>query len=147
MISVSIAALEVLRAEARAAYPHECCGALLGRMPGDLAAARQVVRTVPLPNTWQGERERRYLIGSDAVLNVEREAQRGGLELIGFYHSHPDHPPEPSAFDREHAWPWYAYIILAARRDATGAVRVWRLADDRSAFVEEELMTFSVEDT
>ena len=146
MISVPDAALEVLRAEARASYPHECCGALLGRIPGDGAAAWQVVRTVPLANTWQGERERRYLIGTDALLNVELEAEREGLELIGFYHSHPDHAPMPSAFDREHAWPWYTYVIVAVRPDAAGPVRAWRLADDRSAFEEQALITVTMED-
>ena len=141
MISVLPTALEVLYAEARTAYPRECCGALLGRIPGDGAAARQVVRTVPLANTWQGDRGRRYLIGGDALLTLEREAEGDGIELIGFYHSHPDHAPTPSAFDREHAWPWYTYVIVAVRRDAVGPARAWRLADDRSAFHEEPLAT------
>ena len=132
--------LEAMRAQARAAYPRESCGALLGRArEGDGAGSREVVRPVPLANGWLGAQERRYLIGSGTVLELERQVEREGLELIGFYHSHPDHAPIPSAFDREHAWPWYTYVIVAVRPDVVGPVRAWRLADDRSAFHEEAL--------
>jgi len=133
---------EMMRAQARAAYPRECCGALLGRIrEGDGAGSREVVRPVPLANVWMGAQGRRYLIGSCTVLELERQAEREGLELIGFFHSHPDHPAIPSAFDREHAWPWYTYIIVAVSPELAGPVRAWRLADDRSAFHEEALAT------
>lgn len=142
MIYLLPPALEAMRAQARAAYPRECCGALLGRTrEGAGAASREVVRPVPLANVWMGEQERRYLIGSDTVLELERQVEREGLELIGFYHSHPDHAAIPSAFDREHAWPWYTYVIVAVRPELVGPVRAWRLADDRSAFHEEPLAT------
>ncbi len=142
MIYLLPAAREAMRAQARAAYPRECCGALLGRTrEGDGAAAREVVRSVPLANAWMGAQERRYLIGSGTVLELERQVEREGLELIGFYHSHPDHAPIPSAFDREHAWPWYTYVIVAVRPELVGPVRAWRLADDRSAFREEAVAT------
>lgn len=142
MIYVAAPALEAMHAQARAAYPRECCGALLGRRrDGDGSASREVVRPVPLANAWVGDEERRYLIGSGAVLEVQRQAEREGFEVIGFYHSHPDHPPTPSAFDREQAWPWYIYVIVAVRPDTVGPVRAWRLADDRSAFHEEALVT------
>jgi proteasome lid subunit RPN8/RPN11 len=141
MICLPPPALEAMRAQARAAYPHECCGALLGRPREGDGAPREVVRPVPLANVWIGAQERRYLIGSDTVLELERQVEREGLELIGFYHSHPDHPPIPSAFDREHAWPWYTYIIVAVSPELVGPVRAWRLDDDRSAFHEEALAT------
>lgn len=142
MIYLAARALETMRAQARAAYPCECCGALLGWLrDGDGAASRQVVHPVPLANAWDGAQERRYLIGSGTMLELERQAERDGLALVGFYHSHPDHAPTPSAFDREHAWPWYTYVIVAVRPDAVGPVRAWRLADDRSAFQEEALAT------
>ena len=100
MIYVPTPALEALCAEARAAYPRECCGVLLGRTrEGDGAASRAVVCLMPLANAWEGAQERRYLIGSGTVMELERQAEREGLELIGFYHSHPDHAPTPSAFE------------------------------------------------
>jgi proteasome lid subunit RPN8/RPN11 len=129
-----------MRNQARATYPRECCGALLGRSRGSSnAGSREVVRSVHLPNTWEGAQEDRYLIPSETVSALERQAEREGLELIGFYHSHPDHPAQPSPYDREHAWPWYTYVIIAVRPDAIGPVQAWRLADDRSAFSEEAL--------
>jgi proteasome lid subunit RPN8/RPN11 len=139
MIRLPASALEPMHEQARGAYPRECCGALLGRNRGGDNESRDVVRAVPLPNAWQGGQERRYLIESETVGELEGQAEREGLELIGFFHSHPDHPAQPSPFDREQAWPWYTYVIIAVRPDAIGPVRAWRLADDRSAFSEEAL--------
>ena len=141
MIALPAAALETLRAQALTAYPRECCGGLLGRIRGDHGhSAREVVRPVPLPNTWDERgQDRRYLIDSDAVRDLERQAEREGLELIGFFHSHPDSPARPSPYDQEHAWPWYTYVIVAVPAGVPGSVCAWRLADDRSAFSEEAL--------
>jgi proteasome lid subunit RPN8/RPN11 len=141
MITMLPAALHSLRAQARAAYPEECCGALLGcNGGGDGRDPREIVRPVPLPNDWDAAgRDRRYLIGSDAVHRLELEAERDGLELIGFFHSHPDHPAVPSAFDREQAWPWYSYVIIPVIEGVPGTARTWRLADDRSGFAEDSL--------
>ena len=139
MISLPAAVLDEIREHARATYPLECCGALVGRAGEGHVQSREVVRVAPLENLWRDGSRRRYFIPSDTVRVVEQEAEEDGFEVVGFYHSHPDHPPHPSAFDREYAWPWYTYLIVAARRDAVGPVRAWRLAHDRSSFDEEEL--------
>ena len=81
--------------------------------------------------------ERRYLIPGATVREIGRAAEHDGLEIVGFYHSHPDHPPEPSGLDREQAWPWYTYLIVGARSDDTGPVRAWQLVDDGLLFAEE----------
>jgi proteasome lid subunit RPN8/RPN11 len=73
------------------------------------------------------------------VLRAERLAGEQGLELLGWYHTHPDHPARPSEFDREHAWPWYSYLILSVTAQAPGAMTSWRLADDRSAYAAESI--------
>jgi proteasome lid subunit RPN8/RPN11 len=73
------------------------------------------------------------------VRAAERAAAAAGLEIIGFFHSHPDHPARPSAFDREHAWPWYAYLIVSVEDGRAVDWRVWELQEDRSAFVERPL--------
>lgn len=140
MIRLAAGALEAIRAHARAAYPEECCGALLGRALDAGGAAREVVRAAVAENARREDRARRYLIGPEDVLRLEAEAARAGLEVVGFYHSHPDHPAEPSAFDREHAWPWYAYLIVSVRAGVPGEARAWRLASDRGAFEPEELV-------
>lgn len=117
------------------AYPEECCGALIGR-DGE---PRSVVRVVVAGNARSEDRDRRYLIEPGAVLAVQRGAEEDGLEVVGFYHSHPDHPARPSSFDRDHAWPWYSYVIVPATSSGAGAPRAWRLHDDRSGFDEQEI--------
>src|SRR5436853_3036600 len=113
-------------------YPHECCGALVGR-GGDVIAA------VPLPNTTEEGPRRRFLVRpSDYRLAEARAGELGG-ELLGFYHSHPDHPARPSQYDLDHAWPTFAYVIVAVASGAAQRATVWFLKDDRSAFEEGTL--------
>ncbi len=137
VIRVAPEVLAAMREHAGRAYPEECCGVLVGRARED--GVRDVVRIVPVENTRPDERRRRYLIGPDTVRDAEAEAARAGLDVVGFYHSHPDHPAEPSEFDRSHAWPWYDYLIVPVAADAAGEPRAWRLDDDRAAFRETHL--------
>lgn len=120
-------ALAALRSHARRAAPEECCGALLTDDEG------VVVRAVPVENeaTRPGSR---YLIGAATVSRMERLAVRSGLQLAGFYHSHPSGAGDPSEVDLAWAWPWYVYVIVGAE-----TVRAWRLREDRSAFDELEV--------
>jgi Predicted metal-dependent protease of the PAD1/JAB1 superfamily len=92
-------------------------------------------------NRWENpaEQTHRFLIPPEEVRAAERAAAAAGLEIIGFFHSHPDHPARPSAFDREHAWPWYAYLIVSVEDGRAVDWRVWELQEDRSAFVERPL--------
>jgi proteasome lid subunit RPN8/RPN11 len=116
-------------------YPQECCGALLGR---DDTEAREVLALLPLPNRQQDSPRNRFMVSAEDVRAAERAARQQGLELVGWYHSHPDHPAQPSAFDREHAWPWYSYVIVSA--GAKPEFTCWRLADDRSRFEQETVV-------
>src|SRR5262249_24429141 len=90
-------------------------------------------------NRREESRHNRYLIAPEQFLTADRAARGAGLEVIGFFHSHPDHPPRPSAFDLEHAWPYYSYLIVSVRRGEAGEARSWRLAEDRSRFEEEKV--------
>jgi proteasome lid subunit RPN8/RPN11 len=123
--------LAAMREHAEATYPEEACGGLLGRADSD---AVEVVEVVSLANVREAERRRRYLIGPDDVMALERRAEARGLQVVGYYHSHPDAPAEPSAFDREHAWPWYVYLIVGVAKGRAAESRAWRLADDRGEF-------------
>lgn len=120
------------------AYPEEGCGAMLGR---DRAGVREVVRVWPMDNRHPDARTRRYTIDPLQLLAADRAARESGLEVLGFFHSHPDHPPEPSTFDREQAWPWYTYWIVAVERGRVTGERAWRLRDDRSRFDDEPIET------
>jgi proteasome lid subunit RPN8/RPN11 len=138
MIRIDPAQLDQIRDAARAGYPEEICGVLVGRANG--ATPRSIVRVVPVGNAREDERTRRYLISAEMLREIESAANRDGLDVIGFYHSHPDHPAVPSTFDREHSWPWYTYVIVSVERGDVTAARAWRLAEDRSTFQEEEIL-------
>jgi proteasome lid subunit RPN8/RPN11 len=122
---------DAIRAHGEATYPFECCGALLGT-----ADDRQVVEALPLPNSTEEGPRRRFLITPKDYLMSERQAHSRGLALLGFYHSHPDHPARPSEHDLAHAWPNLHYVILSVMQGRADAMRSWMLEADRSAFAE-----------
>ena len=126
--------LELIRAHARETYPEECCGFLLGREDG---VRRIVTEGRRARNEHPEMRTVRYTIDPRDVLRIDREF-RGEVRHLGFYHSHPDHPPRPSAFDLERAWPWYAYLILAVVRGEPADATAWIL-DEPRAFTEASL--------
>ena len=120
-------------------YPDEVCGLLIGSFDGADKVVRQVV---PVENEWEAvdERRRRFLITPDVFARQERQARQDGLEIVGFYHSHPDHPAEPSEYDRDHAWPGYSYVIASVGRESVQDTRSWLLKDDRSGYDEEPIV-------
>jgi proteasome lid subunit RPN8/RPN11 len=129
--------LDAIRRHGEADYPEECCGVLLGRVEG---ARRRIAVAMPLANARTDERRRRFLVTAEDYRAVERDALARGLDLVGFYHSHPDHPASPSEYDREHALPWHSYVVLAVEAGRAGACTSWVLAADRNAFEPEELI-------
>lgn len=127
-----------IRRHAEADYPHEACGLIGGMMePG--GERRVAVTLVPLLNARGDAPRNRYLIDPESFRRAQAQLDRDGLDVIGVYHSHPDALARPSAFDREHAWPWLSYVIAAVARGRAGEVRSWVLADDRTAFGEESI--------
>lgn len=123
---------EGIRAHGAETYPHECCGALVGR-DGFVSAI------VPLPNTTEEGPRRRFLVRPSDYRAAERRAAELGVDLLGFYHSHPDHPARPSQYDLDHAWPTFAYIIVAVAGGTAADMTVWFLKEDRSSFEEGTL--------
>jgi len=117
-------------------YPNETCGAMLGV---DGEGEREVRALFPLVNRRDDSPRNRFSVTAEDVRGAERAAVQQGLELIGWYHSHPDHPARPSEFDREHAWPWYSYVIVSVAAGQPQDLTSWRLADDRSHFLPEEV--------
>lgn len=128
-----------IRRHGEAAYPAECCGALIGRVEAD---GKEVVRLAAAVNR-RTDDPHRYLIAPDDLQRLEREVRAAGLELVGYYHSHPDHPAAPSAFDADHAWPWYSYVIVRIDRGRGAELASWVLCDDRPQMLPESLDVFS----
>ena len=123
-----------IRAEGESAWPNECCGLLLGVLGED--KSRSFSALLPIANSHAPQEQgRRFLMPPEALLRAERLAEEQGLEVLGCYHSHPDHPAIPSDYDREHALPFYAYLILAVGGGAAGELSAWELKPDRSAFL------------
>ena len=127
----------------REAYPEECVGALIGTV-AVAGTARAVERLFPIDNRSEANRKRRYLVSPLDYLAAERAADAAGKTLLGFYHSHPEHPAEPSATDLDLAQPNFVYVIVSIRRgavDAPGAAGAgaFLLDPDRSGFLTDEL--------
>jgi proteasome lid subunit RPN8/RPN11 len=137
-LRVSETIIQQIRHQGELAYPAECCGALAGQ-PG---AIKQVLQLIPMQNR-RTDDPHRYLIAPDDLLRTMTELRRSDLEVLGYYHSHPDHPAEPSVFDTEHAWPWYSYVIVQVNQGRALELAVWMLADDRSGMSREALEVFS----
>jgi proteasome lid subunit RPN8/RPN11 len=135
-LRISEALVQRIHAHGVETYPHECCGALLGK---DGETAREVVELLPLANRRNDSPRNRFEVTAEDVQMAEKKARELRLEVVGWYHSHPDAPARPSEFDREHAWPWYSYIIVSVQKREPRDTTSWRLRDDRSAYDSEPI--------
>lgn len=128
--------LDAIGRYGEARYPEECCGILVGRLG---SGVRVVERVVPAENEREESRRNRFLINPETVLAVHREARKVGLDVVGYYHSHPDQPAQPSGLDREQAWPGLSYVIVSIQGGRVAEIRSWRLIDSRRGFEEEAI--------
>ncbi len=125
---------------------------MLGKADGDAKTVTEIVplanlrhdpsraqELLPLDDQGRETEKNRFLIDPLDQLCVEKDARKRGLDVLGYYHSHPDHPARPSNYDRDHAWPWYSYVIIAVERGTPKEMTSWVLAQDRSAFEAEPL--------
>jgi proteasome lid subunit RPN8/RPN11 len=135
-VDVSAAARTQIEAHATETYPHECCGGLYGEVTD---GGYTVVEAVAFPNTTSEGPRRRFLIQPSDYRAAEAHARTTGRALIGFYHSHPDHPATPSQYDLDHAWPNMLYTITSVRDGRVEITTAWRLREDRSQFDERSI--------
>ena len=123
---------DAINAHGRETYPDECCGAMYGR-------DGHVTSVLALPNVTDEGPRRRFRISDRDYMAAEKKARELGADLLGFYHSHPDHPALPSQYDLDHAWPNLSYVIVSVTAGAPGDLRSWALRDDRTQFDEERV--------
>jgi proteasome lid subunit RPN8/RPN11 len=144
--------LNLIRQHGARDYPSECCGILLGKGEGDVKHVAEIValknlrhdpsraqELLPVDDPGRETERNRFLIDPLDQLRVEKDARVRGLEVLGYYHSHPDHPARPSNYDRDHAWPWYSYVIISVEWGVPKDLTSWVLAEDRSAFHAEQI--------
>lgn len=136
-IEISEALMKQIHKNGEAAYPEEGAGLLLGDVQDERRLARLIL---PLVNAREASaRHNRYLITPQDMLHAEQQAAQLGLDILGVFHSHPDHPNRPSEFDREWAIPWYSYMITSVNAGQAVESRSWRLNEDRLDFEEESI--------
>ncbi len=140
-LHISKADYEALRQHAEQAYPDECCGVLVGKLVG---GERHVHRIVPCHNIRIGDAHKRYEIDPVELVRVQREARESEMEIVGFYHSHPDHPAQPSPTDLEHAhWIGCSYVITSVQQGRASDTRSFLLTgtmEEDKGFAEEDLV-------
>ncbi|MDR1485965.1 MAG: M67 family metallopeptidase [Planctomycetaceae bacterium] len=139
MIVITTEKIAEINNYAELEYPNECCGALLGRIE-IVSGRRDVIDIVPISNNREPEaKHNRFLIRPEEFLLCEKTARKQGLDLIGFYHSHPDHPSFPSGYDLAHALPVYSYVIVSVESGKSDELTSWLLRADRTQFDKETI--------
>lgn len=146
--------LQAIQTHAESTYPEECCGLLLGHLRGDV---KTLIEVLPTENSWgedadnaflslessaqrQSSKRNRFSIAPQVMLQAQKNARDRNLDIIGIFHSHPDHPAVPSEFDRAIAWQQYSYIIVSVQQGLACDLKSWNLNDDHQ-FQSEEILT------
>ena len=138
MIALDQQHLTEMRQHGERDYPFECCGLMLGRFEND--SQKVVLETYPISNAREEEAKRnRFLIRPDELMRGEKYARAKGLDVVGFYHSHPDDRAVPSKYDLDHAWPTYSYVVVSVEKGQAVDLQSWEMEADRSQFNEEEI--------
>jgi len=156
VIRLSKAQIEAIGAHGVREFPRECVGVILGDVAGDINIVRELR---PLANSFEAGaefeaaeqqvasgadlpiygRERRYLISPDDMFALMREERRTKRRVLGFYHSHPNHPARPSGTDLKASHAWYTYVIVSILDGKPDATNAWRLNEEQSSFVQEDI--------
>ena len=136
MIRLKSADIEEIKQIAQKTYPHECCGVMVGSVENGV---KTVTELILAENQRTDSPATRYLITPDLLNGLEKKLKGTDRAIVGFFHSHPDVPAQPSTYDQDHAWPWYSYVIVSVNRGQAGEILNWKLRDDRSAFDAEKM--------
>ena len=136
MIKIEQQPWEEMVAHARATYPNECCGAMLGTVDGD---EKLVTIALSLENASQGPQQARYELRPEDLLKADREARQKGLDLVGIYHSHPDCGAYFSETDLKNSCPWYSFVVLSIQKGDFDHANSWLPNAEQTAAEKEEL--------
>lgn len=137
MIKITEKLIDEINRHAERDYRHECGGMLIGRFLD--GGSKEVVETFPLENAREDSRHNRVLLLPQDVLRAERHARENKLDIVGYYHSHPNAPAVPSQYDLDHALPVWSYVVASVIGGSSVEVRSWEMEEDRSKFNEEAI--------
>jgi proteasome lid subunit RPN8/RPN11 len=126
--------LDAIRREAARAYPNEGCGALIGPSEGEVS------ESLPLPNEERKSPRTRFAVSPRDYMAVEDEAEARGARLLGFWHSHPDHPARPSPTDRQYAWEGLLTLVVAVEKGEPREITAWDVPGLDAPFRERSLV-------
>jgi len=144
LITITAEQISAINGHGEQDYPYECCGLLLGRFESE--GEKVVTEIYPISNAREESAKRnRFLIEPEELMRGERYARSKQVEVVGFYHSHPESPARPSQYDLEHAWPTYSYIIVSVMSQKAVDLFSWEQRHDRSMFDQEEIKIMSDE--
>lgn len=129
--------IQTVNAHAREAFPNECCGFLYGNE----SAGRSITLAQRVENSKAGDQRRRFEISPLAYLKAEQFALENDLQLLGIYHSHPNHPAIASVHDLEKAMPFFSYVIVSVMDGKIADTKSWKLKEGIREFAEEEVLT------
>lgn len=136
MIEIEKEPWEQMVAHARATYPNECCGAMLGTLDG---GRKLVSATLPLENASHANQRIRYELRPEDLLRADREARALNMDLIGIYHSHPDCGAYFSETDLKNSCPWYSFVVLSIQQGEFDHASSWLPNPEQTAAEKEEL--------
>lgn len=138
MLSLPPDVVADIRAHGEQSFPNECCGVLLGNTNEE---QRTVAEVMAINNAFdESEKYHRFLITPEDYRLAEKRAREKKLEILGFYHTHPDSPSVASRYDLDHAFPWFSYLIVSIIRGRFHDFHSWIMEDDRSSFREETVV-------
>ena len=136
MLNISEDQFDQVKRILERAYPREGCGVLTGRV----LDGRKIVLQIRAADNQRDDTRNRYLIDPDVIRDLEKKLRLESQDVLGFFHSHPDVAAVPSDYDRNHAWPWFSYLIVSVQEGESEEARSWVLKEDRSGFGEERLV-------
>ena len=131
---------KIIKSHAEQTYPFECCGFLFGHDGNE----RVITFAKPVKNSKKGDQRRRFEIGPLDYLKAEKYADENDLNLVGIYHSHPDHPAIASFHDLKKAMPFFSYVIISVNGGKVGDLKSWKLKNDIRQFTEEKINIYEL---
>lgn len=135
-VILSLDAIETIMKEGEKIFPNEACGFLFGTEKKQ----RIIKKVLPIQNAKKGDQSRRFEISAFDYMKAEKYALDNNIQLLGIYHSHPNHPAIASEHDLKVAMPYFSYVIISVLEGRADKIMSWKLKEDKREFQEEKVL-------